>query len=91
MEGTESTTRTPVPPEILALFRDAEAAQQFWNEHFDELRVQYPDQYVAVRHGAVIAHAGSLDELEDMLKLKGLGFRDVWFQYLSRETLELLL
>lgn len=43
---------TLVSPERL---REAEETQDFWNEHYAEFLEKYPEQFVAVRDGAVVA------------------------------------
>lgn len=36
-------------------WEEADHEQNFWRDHYSELLQQYPDQFVAVREGAVIA------------------------------------
>ncbi len=51
-------------------FKEAEEIQQFWNEHHEELLERYPEQFVAVKDGEVVAANADLAllvyELRDM-------------------------
>jgi Family of unknown function (DUF5678) len=69
----------------------AEAEQAFWSEHYGELLEQYPDQFVAVREGKVIAANPDLQQLLRSLKQQGIEPRDVWLRFLATDPRRLML
>ncbi|MGI8554308.1 MAG: hypothetical protein ACR2PL_26515 [Dehalococcoidia bacterium] len=58
---------------VKAASRDAIARRPFWEEHYHELKRQYPDQFVAVKETAVVAASQDLFGLVDALGQQGLG------------------
>jgi uncharacterized protein DUF5678 len=41
-------------------------------EHFNELAEAYPDQWLAIRDAAVVAHAGTARELAQVVHARGI-------------------
>jgi hypothetical protein len=69
---------------------NAEAAERFWEAHYQELLKLYPEQFVAVHDDAVIAVSAALDDLTQKLDLKGVDPSDLWVRFITREPGKLL-
>lgn len=61
----------------------AEAEDAYWREHYGEYLEQYPDQFVAVVGGRVVAATPDLRHLVGILEGKGLDVRDAWVRYIA--------
>ena len=72
----------PTTEEVAAAFAEARREQAFWEEHYQRLVQEYPDQFVAVRDGAVVATGKNLDDLSASIEAAGLGLRQVWSAYM---------
>ncbi len=71
----------------------ARAAQRFWEGHWVELLHRYPDQYVAVVDGKVVASnldAVRLDAALAEMSLR-VGTGEVWVRFVSSRLQSLLL
>ena len=81
----------PTREEIIAAFAEAKREQAFWQENYHRLAKQYPNQFLAVRDGEIIAVASDPFELAD--KIRALGFEPphVWTRFISAEPMRLLL
>jgi hypothetical protein len=62
-------------------WKDAEARRAFWNKHYERFLKEYPDQFVAVRDGEIVATSPRLVELADQLEARGLAPTDVWIEF----------
>ena len=83
-------TSIPVRPD--PSLAEAEAIQRFWEEHYLELLKAYPEQFVAVKDGRVIAAHSDLAMLAYELRDRGLDARtDVAIQFISSRSATLLL
>lgn len=77
--------------ELKALFEESERRSTFWSEHYQEFIEKYPDQFVAVHNGEVIAVNPDLFGLvADVTKL-GLTPRQVWSRFIEATPLPLQL
>ena len=85
----KTVQRTPDRPE--ALWEQAEAEETFWQEHHHEFIKKYPDQFVAVRGGAVVAVASNLRALVSELRARGLSPADVWVRFIAATRRAILL
>jgi hypothetical protein len=68
----------PPPGPDDPIWQDAERERAFWREHYEEFQGKYPDQFVAVHEGCVLAHAYDIRDLILMLKDKGFEPTQVW-------------
>ena len=59
-------------------------------ERFDALKARYPDQYVAIDKGKVIAHGETLKELGDILDKKKANLTTTLVQFIPRKGVEIL-
>ena len=82
---------TPTHEEVLALFREAERERAYWAEHYEELRKQYPDRYVAVHNEIVVASAFCLRDMEWLIQERGLKLTDVWLTFVAAEPRVMIL
>lgn len=55
----------------------------YWRAHRDELFATYPEEYVAVYAGELIAHATDLLVLLDLVRGLGIDPRDTWTRWIS--------
>lgn len=68
----------------------AEREQDFWRDHYGELLQQFPDHFVAVREGAVVATNPDLQQLLDSLKHQGIEPTAVWVRFLATDPRRLM-
>ena len=80
-----------MPDELSALWEQAAAEEAFWQEHHHEFIKTYPDQFVAVRGGAVVAVASNLRALVGELQARGLNPADVWVRFIAATRRAILL
>lgn len=71
---------------------EAAAIQQFWDDNYQALLKRYPEKFVAVKDGEVVAANSDLALLVYELRDKGLDpRRDVAIQFVSAKSAYLLL
>jgi hypothetical protein len=75
------------PPLFPGRFKE----QAFWTAHYDEFLSKYPDRFVAVLDGEVVATSAHLQELELLLRERGLKPTDVWTEYFDADPLPWIL
>lgn len=82
-------------PALLISNAEAEALQQegerehtFWDAHYDAFLERYPEQYVAVKDGEVIATSPDLFDLVDQVEQRGLKPTEVWARFFTKETVQ---
>lgn len=63
------TTDQEIPQEV---WDRADGVFRYWMDHFEELIVEYPEQYVAMRDGEIIAAHATLSALCDDIEARGL-------------------
>ena len=81
-----------VAAQLLPSFEEAASIQRFWDQHYPELLADYPDKFVAVANGVVVASNSDLALLIYDLRDKGLNPRtDVAIEYISSKSATLLL
>lgn len=82
----------PVPPDMIPTLDEAAEIRAFWAAHYQEFLARYPNEYVAVRDGDVVAASESLAELEGALRDRRLDpRRDVWIEYIDTDPGSLIL
>lgn len=83
-QGVIEMSFTPAEiEEINASFKAAEVERAFWHAHHDEFLKTYPDQFVAVLDGEVIATSPDLLKLDRLLKRKGVKMGSVWLKFME--------
>jgi hypothetical protein len=86
------TAQTDLSPELAReLWKRAENERAFWDKHYPEFLERYPDQFVAVKNGEVVANAPDLTQLVVLLESKGIDLKKVWAQFISEESHRLIL
>ncbi|MBI5949891.1 MAG: hypothetical protein HY875_17275 [Chloroflexi bacterium] len=71
---------------------EAASIQAFWDKHYRELLQEYPEQFVAVKDGKVIAADSDLATLVEELRARGIDVRtDVAIQFISAGSASLQL
>ncbi|MGH2587731.1 MAG: DUF5678 domain-containing protein, partial [Dehalococcoidia bacterium] len=81
----------PASEEVLAWFREAWRESGFWQENYQRLAKEYPDQHLAVRDGEVIAVGKDPWELVSNIRAAGFEPSDVWMRFIPAKPLRLLL
>jgi len=64
--------------------------QDFWRDHYGKLLQQFPDHFVAVREGAVVAANPDLQQLLESLKHQGIEPTAVWVRFLATDPRRLM-
>ena len=82
---------SPSDDRIEAGFREAQAQQEFWESHSEELSRQYPDQFVAVRDDKVVEVAADLQQLVYALRAKGIEPSSVWVRFMASHPRQMIL
>lgn len=72
-------------------WRRAREEQAFWNDHRAAYRREYPDEFVAVIDGKVVAHDPDYMALVQQLGTLGYALTDAWVQYMMTERRPFLL
>lgn len=78
-------------PEAAEALRKAALERAYWEAHADQLTKRYPDQFVAVRDGQVIATSPDLQELERLLAERQMGVGRTWVRFLSADPRRFIL
>ena len=73
----------PIPDPPKEFWERVEAQRRFWDEHYEELRSRYPDQFVAVLDGEVVATGRHLADIERELRARGLRPGDTWLRFIA--------
>ena len=58
---------------------------QWYRDHYEELREQYPDHWLAVYKEELVAASPDMDEMFDNLKRKGVPATQAYITFLSTE------
>ncbi len=84
-------TVAPDRDDILGAWKKADEEQAFWSAHHAELIEGYPDQFVAVAGGAVVAAGPDLQHLIQLIEAKGLELARVWIRFMMTNPRGLML
>ncbi|MCL4379228.1 MAG: DUF5678 domain-containing protein [Candidatus Marsarchaeota archaeon] len=74
----------------LELIKQMDKNARLVREKLDALKRSYPDQYVAIDNGRVIAHNSTLKALNDVLDKKKVELTTVLVQFVPRKGVEIL-
>ena len=77
------------PPSLEGAHEALKAAEQrsaFWHEHYREFLERYPEQFVAVSEGSVVAADSDLHKLQSILKSRGFDPRRVWVRFITTDV-----
>jgi hypothetical protein len=88
MDTVENSVRHPFPS-----YEELERERHYWDAHFDEYLQIYPEKFVAVYDGEIVATDSDLEGLAAKLRaraLLGTG-KHVWIQFISLKIRQLLL
>jgi len=84
----------PVAPPLenaIAALREAQREQAYWTANERRLTADYPDQFVAVLNGRIVATAGTLEDLYTKLRDGNIEPRRAWLRFLSATPRQLIL
>lgn len=76
---------------IHAAFREAEREDAFWEENYERLLQQYPDQFVAVQEGEVVVASPRLEGMLQQLEELGIDPLKTWARFLDAHPLPMIL
>jgi CII-binding regulator of phage lambda lysogenization HflD len=65
----------------------ADKEEAFWRDHYGSYLDRYPDRFVAVYGGRVVATSPDLRHLVGILEGKGLDIQRVWVRYIAATSL----
>jgi hypothetical protein len=82
---------TPRIDPIDALWDRAEAERIFWEDHYSKFVPRYPDKFVAVHEGEVIASGAELDSVLREVQATGVDRREVWVRFIAATPRTLIL
>ena len=69
--------------DLVRRFQRARESRAFWDAHYRDLLAQYPDQFIAVNDGEVVARARHIWDLVQDLEARGIDSRDTWITFLN--------
>jgi hypothetical protein len=76
---------------IHAAFREAEREDAFWKKNYKRLLQEYPDQFIAVWAGDVIAVSPALEGMLQQLEELGIDPTKTWSRFLDAHPLPMIL
>ena len=76
-------TVPPPPSKDDPEWKDADREDAFWQTHYGEFLVKYPDQFVAVRDGRVVATAYDLRDVLAAVRAQGFDPTDTWIHHFA--------
>ncbi len=94
--GRYPADQCPVPippldsPEAEAARRAARAEREYWAAHYQQYLRQYPDQWVAVVDGQVVATSPDLMALGEEPSRQGRQRTQVWVQFIADDPHRLM-
>jgi hypothetical protein len=68
--------------EIRDAFRGHRVREEFWATRYEDYKVRYPDQFVAVKDGEVVAASKDLRDLVHLLDAKGIEPTQAWLEFI---------
>ncbi len=71
--------------DIYASLEKRERDRAWFSERINKLRQEYPQQFVAIDDGEVVAHSSDPDELTGELKQRGFSIGAVLIEFVSPE------
>lgn len=74
-----------------AAWQRAEDERDFWDAQREMLMRQYPEEFVAVVKGEVVAHGPNLVDLVQQIGAAGHDVRTVWIEFLATDHHKFLL
>lgn len=84
-------TVAPDRDDILGAWKKADEEQAFWSAHHAQLLERFPDQFVAVAGGAVVAAGPDLPQVIQLIESKGLELAGVWIRFIMTNPRGLML
>jgi hypothetical protein len=77
-------------PQAQAAWELSVQKQEFWDAHYAEYLEKYPEKFVAVVGGEVVATSDHLMELLDELKRQGIEPQNAWLQFITADPYRIL-
>ncbi len=78
-------------PQIREAFAEGERRRDFWAANYRRLAAIYPEQFIAVRDGCVVAAEPDLVPLVDRLADLSLDLRDTYIEFMALNPRPLIL
>ena len=85
------STNIPSIETARPLWEEARAEDAFWSQHLRELLRRYPDQFVAVANGMVVATSPSLGDLINELQRREIDIGRVWLRFMATDSRRFML
>lgn len=80
-----SVVDVPVLHNWKRLWAEADRERAYWTEHYAQFLREYPEQFVAVRNGHVIAHDSDLPAILAKLERQRIEPTQAWVRFITRE------
>lgn len=80
-----AVTKHPALDGMHEAFEQARRNQRFWNERWDMLLAEYPDEFVALRNGEIVAHDPNLITLDTLLTQAGIRMTKTDVRFVNTE------
>ena len=81
----------PTAEDINAMFHEARREQAFWADSYRRMVQLYPDLFVAVHQGKVVATGADLDTVSAELRAAGLQPGDAWVRFMMATPIHFVL
>ena len=78
-------------PEEMQLLIEAKNDENFLKENYGKLKEKYPDKFIAVKNGKVIAEGSDMDTIKIELKEKGEDPAIVTIEFIHRKGTVIIL
>jgi len=76
--------------EVQAAWEAADAEQAYWDDHYESILAEHPDQFVAVKDHEVVATAKDLPALLGTLAGQNIAASQVWVRYVTADPHRLM-
>jgi hypothetical protein len=70
---------------VKAASERARQEQDFWEQHWGEFLTKYPEQFVAVLNGEVVAADSDLLALHRVISTRGIDRHKVWVRFITAD------
>jgi hypothetical protein len=80
-----SVVDVPSPQNGKELWAEADREQAYWTDHYAQLLRKYPEQFVAVQNGRVVAHDSDLPAIVTKLEQAGIEPTQAWVRFITRD------
>lgn len=81
---------SPTVEDAERAWQERQAKKQYWGEHYQEFLKRWPNQFVAVYKGDVIAVSPDLETVFEPTTNRGLPPQRLWLRFITDDPSKLL-